>query len=559
MKKLQMKMRKLLPILFFGFLFFAQNAVWGQESINIVIDRLPENTPHDATLYLVGSFNHWNPADPEYRFTKVDDQYKIVLSKAPKSMEYKITRGNWSSVEGRENGRAMQNRIYEKTDNQANTIHITIRTWEDLAGERISLYILILLLAALQGFILLAALQGLQDNNRSANHVFSLVIFFTSLALLGRVGVQYRGLFQEYPKMILIPDYLLFLYSPLFFFYVQKLLTVQSKTYLQRWYHFIPAFLQFLLYLPLLLTEKQDFIDNIVDRSYFPVFAATGFAALCYNVFYWYKCYHVVQKFREEAPNFHSFTQNTTFLYSVLILQGVCLVIWFGVFVLGAVDYILPLNLLPTVEFSVDSVWVLLSVITYFLGYVAMQQPEIFKTYYPENPILVANEIARKTEENLVENTESQLLEKINLADTAEAKSPEPSEKRYKDSHIPKEQLESIRQKLPLLMEKKKPFYNPKLTLSELAQLSESTPHALSRVINEYYEKNFQDFVNDYRIAEFKILALRKNKQHYTLLAIALEVGFNSKTAFNRAFKKATNLTPSEYVKMQGRENDGSV
>lgn len=552
-------MKQLLPILFFGFLLFAQNPAWGQESLTILVDRLPENTPHDATLYLVGSFNNWNPADPQYRFSRSGEQYKIVLSNAPQEIEYKITRGNWSSVEGRENGRAMQNRIYKRTDNQGDTIHVTIRTWEDLAGERISLYILILLLAALQGFILLAALQGLQDNNRSANNMFSLVILFTSLALLGRVGVQYRGLFQEYPKMILIPDYLLFLYSPLFFFYVQKLLTVQSKTYLQRWYHFIPAFLQFLFYLPLLLTEKQDFIDNIVDRSYFPIFAATGFVALCYNVFYWYKCYQVVQKFREEAPNFHSFTQNTTFLYSVLILQGVCLVICLGVFVLGAVDYALPLNLLPTVEFSVDSVWVLLSIITYFLGYVAMQQPEIFKTYYPESSVFVSPEIEEKTAPILAENAENQLLEETDLANIADEESPKPSEKRYKDSHIPKEQLEAIRQKLPLLMEKKKPFYNPKLTLSELAQLSESTPHALSRVINEYYEKNFQDFVNDYRIAEFKILALRKDKQHYTLLAIALEVGFNSKTAFNRAFKKATNLTPSEYVKMQGRENDGSV
>ncbi len=552
-------MKKLLPIFLFGLLFLSQKVLLGQGSLTILIERLPENTPPDATLYLVGSFNNWNPADPQYRFMRTGAQYKMVLSNAPKNMEYKVTRGNWSSVEGRENGRAMPNRIYEQLDNQDHTIQITIRTWEDLAGERISLYILILLLAALQGFILLVALQGLQDNNRSANHIFSLVILGTSLALLGRVGVQYRALFQEYPKIILIPDYLFFLYAPLFFFYVQKLLTVQSKTNLQHGYHFIPAFLHFLLYLPLLLTEKQDFIDNIVNRSYFSIFASTGFVALCYNVFYWYKSYYVVQKFREESPNFHSFTQNTSFLYSVLVLQGVCLVIWLSVFVLGAVDYVLPLNLLPTVEFSVDSVWVLLSVLTYFLGYVAMQQPEIFKTYYPETPVFVEKGIEEKAEPVLAQNTENQLFEKINTADTTEIESPETSEKRYKDSHIPKEQLEAIKQKLPLLMEKKKPFYNPKLTLSELAQLSEATPHALSRVINEYYEKNFQDFVNDYRIAEFKILALRKDKQHYTLLAIALEVGFNSKTAFNRAFKKATNLTPSEYVKMQGRENDGSV
>jgi AraC-like DNA-binding protein len=71
--------------------------------------------------------------------------------------------------------------------------------------------------------------------------------------------------------------------------------------------------------------------------------------------------------------------------------------------------------------------------------------------------------------------------------------------------------------------------------------------HTLSAVINEGYNKNFFDFINDYRIEEFKRLAATEQYKHYTFLAIAMEVGFSSKTTFNRAFKKCTGQTPREY------------
>jgi len=71
--------------------------------------------------------------------------------------------------------------------------------------------------------------------------------------------------------------------------------------------------------------------------------------------------------------------------------------------------------------------------------------------------------------------------------------------------------------------------------------------HLLSKVINEVYEKNFFDFINEYRIDEFKQRFEDPRNRHYTMLAIAFEVGFNSKTAFNRSFKKMTHQTPREY------------
>ncbi|MEJ7667038.1 MAG: helix-turn-helix domain-containing protein [Hymenobacter sp.] len=71
--------------------------------------------------------------------------------------------------------------------------------------------------------------------------------------------------------------------------------------------------------------------------------------------------------------------------------------------------------------------------------------------------------------------------------------------------------------------------------------------HVLSKVINEGFGQNFFDFINSYRIAEFKQVMAAPQARQYTLLALALEVGFNSKTAFNRAFKKQTDQAPREY------------
>jgi AraC-like DNA-binding protein len=95
-------------------------------------------------------------------------------------------------------------------------------------------------------------------------------------------------------------------------------------------------------------------------------------------------------------------------------------------------------------------------------------------------------------------------------------------------------------------MTKEKPYLNPKLTLAELAQsLSVPTNH-LSQIINQYEQVNFHDFVNKYRVEEF-IQKAQSNK-NFSLLAHALDSGFNSKSTFNSVFKKLKSVTPSQYI-----------
>jgi YesN/AraC family two-component response regulator len=100
-------------------------------------------------------------------------------------------------------------------------------------------------------------------------------------------------------------------------------------------------------------------------------------------------------------------------------------------------------------------------------------------------------------------------------------------------------------------MQSQKLYKNAELTLDDLANSLKVLPNHLSQVINSTENKNFYDYINNLRINEFiELIALLEN-QKFTLLSLAFECGFNSKTSFNRNFKKATGLTPSEYIKQE--------
>jgi YesN/AraC family two-component response regulator len=109
------------------------------------------------------------------------------------------------------------------------------------------------------------------------------------------------------------------------------------------------------------------------------------------------------------------------------------------------------------------------------------------------------------------------------------------------------EKLEEFKSDLILLMVTKKPFLDAELTLVKLAEQMEISSHLLSYLINNGFDENFYQFVNRYRVEEAKKLLSDNNMNHLSLIGIAYEVGFNSKTVFNTTFKKITGLTPTQF------------
>ncbi|MGB5008362.1 MAG: AraC family transcriptional regulator [Ferruginibacter sp.] len=108
-------------------------------------------------------------------------------------------------------------------------------------------------------------------------------------------------------------------------------------------------------------------------------------------------------------------------------------------------------------------------------------------------------------------------------------------------------QLEDWKEKLVLYMEKQKPYLEPELNLTDLAKQLNTNTSVLSKVINDGTGRNFNDFINHYRVQEVIRKLESGEQQQQTLLGIAYDCGFNSKTTFNRAFKKWSGLTPKEY------------
>lgn len=98
------------------------------------------------------------------------------------------------------------------------------------------------------------------------------------------------------------------------------------------------------------------------------------------------------------------------------------------------------------------------------------------------------------------------------------------------------------------LMETEEPYLNPDLSLRSLAQQVDIHPNQLSWLLNDGFGKNFNEFINHYRVAEFKQLAKLPENANLTIMAIAYDCGFNSKTVFNTYFKKETGFTPKAFL-----------
>lgn len=104
------------------------------------------------------------------------------------------------------------------------------------------------------------------------------------------------------------------------------------------------------------------------------------------------------------------------------------------------------------------------------------------------------------------------------------------------------------KERLEILMLDESPFLDPELTLPTLAQRLGTNASILSAVINGAFNRNFNDFINGYRVEAVKKMLQDPANSHYSLLGIGLACGFNSKSTFNRVFKKMTGIAPGDLV-----------
>jgi AraC-like DNA-binding protein len=114
---------------------------------------------------------------------------------------------------------------------------------------------------------------------------------------------------------------------------------------------------------------------------------------------------------------------------------------------------------------------------------------------------------------------------------------------------LDKNEIEAYLEKLERLMNKEEIFTDPSLSLRKLAGQIDLHANKLSWLLNEHIGKNFNEYINAFRLEKFKEQAIHPQNNHLTLLGLAYESGFNSKTVFNAFFKKMEQMTPRAWVK----------
>lgn len=125
-------------------------------------------------------------------------------------------------------------------------------------------------------------------------------------------------------------------------------------------------------------------------------------------------------------------------------------------------------------------------------------------------------------------------------------------EEKYKTNRLTEEECKELHKKLVAYVEKEKPYINPDLKMGDMASALNTSSHSLSYLLNQYLNQSYYDFINEYRVTQFKKMVADSQYSRYTLTALAELCGFSSRASFFRSFKKSTGVTPNEYIRSIG-------
>jgi AraC-like DNA-binding protein len=317
-----------------------------------------------------------------------------------------------------------------------------------------------------------------------------------------------------YPYLLLGYPFPL-LHGPMLYFYTSSL--TSQHTYLRKhWaWHFIPALLIYLILIPFFLLSHTERLEVFSNRGqgYEWVFVLQRILVIASGIAYTIASLGLLRKHARIVKDGFSQTERINLIWLRYLIYGVA-VVWIAVFFGNDV-----------LIFSLVALFVLL------LGYFGIKQVGIFTQGKIANLKIPLTHEDRET---------------VHVSE-----SPNEPKAKYLKSTLKVEILQEIHSKLITQMDGQKLFLNAELTITDLANSLAVHPNHLSQVINSIESKTFYDFVNGRRVEEFKKLVALPENQKYTLLALALECGFNSKTAFYRNFKNATGQSPTQYLKQQ--------
>jgi len=390
---------------------------------------------------------------------------------------------------------------------------------------------ILFILGAGQGAFLAISLLTSKAGSHIANRYLAFLTLVFTIALFDYF-LDLTELNQQYIELTVLLWPKEFFYGVLIYFYVREI-TQPNRVILRRkqWLHFLPAALHVLITWSVLLLstdfQASMFADNPPTSNAYSQFLWLFFNFIETLLSMVHLCIYLALSFqllkqhkRRIKQTFSSIEKINLRWLSTLLMGIVCI---YFIWVLGA--------------FWPETHWldnwfdtfigVGMVTLVYTMGYFGLRQPQIFQAIHQ------ATEIS-DTSTQLLISSESETLS-----------SPE----KYKNSPLTDDVSLAIVDEIQTFMTAQKPYLDSQLSLPQLAESLNVSTHYLSQIINEQLQQNFFDFINSYRIEEAKRRLTSPTDKNHSILTIAMDAGFNSKSSFYNAFKKSMDMTPTQYRK----------
>jgi AraC-like DNA-binding protein len=312
---------------------------------------------------------------------------------------------------------------------------------------------------------------------------------------------------ELYPQLLGIDMPLPLFHGPFLYLYTLAL-TQRLRSVGVSLLHFIPPLAVFLYLIPFLVlpVEQKVFVYDNKGVGYETFNLIRTIAVIISGVLYVILSSLVLRKHRISIADQFSNTEKINLQWLQYLIYWIA-VIW--ILVIVSNDYWI---------FGATVLFIL------FIGFFGVRQVGIF-----HSPQVSSDK------------------EEVNVS-TDELETQSAEKRKYQKSGLSQEGSALLHRQLGQVMTDEKLYRESELSLADLAVRLNTQPNYLSQVINEREGKNFYDYVNTLRIQEFKRVAAKPESRKYTLLALAEQCGFNSKSSFNRYFKKVTGQSPSEFM-----------
>jgi AraC-like DNA-binding protein len=383
------------------------------------------------------------------------------------------------------------------------------------------------LLGAVQGFFLTVVLAA-QRRNRTANRLLAVAMFAFSIHL-ATVVYHAAGWEPRFPHFFGAAYPLPLLYGPLIYLYA---VTASDRIRGFRWYdglHFLPFGLVMLVSLPVYLmsgAEKLAFYHELQQGARPLLLRVVDPLKIVSGVGYTVATIRFLLRHRALVKESYASLEPVNLQW--LLRLGLAGALIWG---LATVFELMPRSDLALLRRGDDAVALALAVLVYWIGYMALRQPEIFNFAG---------------------------LDRAPVAETApppasSAQSSETASRPYERSGLSEREAAALKDSLLSLMAAVKPYRDSDLTLADLAGRLGTTPHRLSQVLNTQLNQTFYDFVNAWRVREVQRRMADEGSRNLTILSLALDAGFASKSTFNHVFRQHTGQTPSAWRKSINR------